>query len=81
VFLALLLFAIVFVSGTASQLPLTVASHFDAAGQPNAFMSRSGYIRFVLGLCLGLPVIVVTILTMVYSRATDLKMPYRALHP
>jgi hypothetical protein len=77
VFLALLLFAIVFVTGTASELPLTVASHFDAGGQPNAFMSRSGYIRFALGLCLGLPVIVVTILTMVYSRATDLKLPNR----
>jgi uncharacterized membrane protein len=77
VFLALLLFAIIFVTGTASQLPLTVASHFDAAGQPNAFMSRGGYIRFALGLCLGLPVIVVTLLTMLYSRATHLKMPNR----
>jgi hypothetical protein len=56
VFIALLLFAIFFVTGTASELPLTVASHFDADGQPNAFMSRGGYIRFVLCLCLGLPI-------------------------
>jgi uncharacterized membrane protein len=77
VFILLLLSAIVFVTSTASELPLTVASHFDAAGQPNAFMSRSGYLRFVLCLAIGLPVAVVAILTAVYSRATDLKLPNR----
>jgi uncharacterized membrane protein len=77
VFILLLVFAILFVTGTASELPPMVASHFDASGQPNAFMSRSGYIRFVLCLAIGLPVAVVAILTMVYSRATDLKLPNR----
>lgn len=77
VFIVLLLFAVLFVTGTASELPLTVASHFDAAGQPSAFMSRSGYTRFVLCLAVGFPVIVVAILTSVYSRATDLKLPNR----
>jgi uncharacterized membrane protein len=77
VFVLLLLFAILFVIGTASELPPTVASHFDAAGQPNAFMSRSGYVRFMLSLAVGLPVIVVVILRSVYSRATDLKLPNR----
>jgi uncharacterized membrane protein len=77
VFILLLLFAILFVTGTASELPPTVASHFDAAGQPNAFMSRSGYVRFMLCLAVGLPVIVVVILRSVYSRATDLKLPNR----
>ena len=77
VFVLLLLFEIFFVLGTASGMPPEVASHFDAAGQPNAFMSRSGYIRFVLCLGIGLPSIVVIILTVVYSRATDLKLPNR----
>jgi uncharacterized membrane protein len=77
VFIVLLLFAVLFVTGTASKLPLTVASHFDAAGQPNAFMSRGGYTRFVLCAAVGFPVIVVAILTAVYSRATDLKLPNR----
>jgi uncharacterized membrane protein len=77
VFVTLMLFAIVFVTGTASDLPAVVASHFDAAGQPNAFMSRSGYVRFVLCLAIGLPVIVVAILSTIYSRATDLKLPNR----
>ncbi len=77
VFALLLLFAIIFVTGTAPGLPPTVASHFDAAGQPNAFMSRSGYVRFVLCVAVGLPVAVVVILWAVYSRATDLKLPNR----
>jgi uncharacterized membrane protein len=77
VFIVLLLLAILFVIGTASELPPMVASHFDASGQPNAFMSRSGYIRFVLCFAVGFPVAIVIILTMVYSRATDLKLPNR----
>ena len=77
VFIALLLLAILFVTGTASELPPMVASHFDASGQPNAFMSRSGYIRFMLCFAVGFPVVIVIILTMVYSRATDLKLPNR----
>jgi uncharacterized membrane protein len=77
VFIVLLLFATLFVTGTASELPLTVASHFDAAGHPNGFMSHSGYIRFVLCVAVGLPIIVVAILTAVYSRAADLKLPNR----
>src|SRR6202790_4390417 len=77
VFVLLVLFGILFVAGTASDLPPTVASHFDAAGQPNAFMSRSGYVRFVLSVAVALPVAVVVILWAVYSCATDLKMPNR----
>jgi uncharacterized membrane protein len=77
VFALLLLFAMVFVTGTASELPPLVASHFDAAGQPNAYMSRSGYVRFVLCVAIGLPVAVVAILSAVYSYATDLKLPNR----
>jgi uncharacterized membrane protein len=77
IFIALLLFAIVFVTGTVSQLPLTVASHFDGTGRANAFMSRSGYARFVLCLAVGFPTLVVLVLTAVYSRAADLKLPNR----
>jgi uncharacterized membrane protein len=77
VFIALLVFAILFVTGTASELPPMVASHFDAGGQPNTFMTRNGYIRFVLCLCVGLPLLIVTVLVAVYSRATTLKLPNR----
>ena len=77
VFIALLLFAILFVTGTASDLPPMVASHFDAAGRPNAFMNRGGYIRFMLCLCVGLPLLIVGVLMLVYSRARELKLPNR----
>lgn len=77
VFIALLLFAMLFVTGTASELPPMVASHFDAGGQPNAFMTRDGYIRFMLCVCVGLPVLIVAVLTVVYSRASELKLPNR----
>ncbi|HME37510.1 MAG TPA: DUF1648 domain-containing protein [Steroidobacteraceae bacterium] len=77
VFIALLLFAMLFLAGTAAQLPPTVAAHFDAAGVPNGFMSRSGYIRFVFCVAMGLPLLVVIVLSAVYSRAADLKLPNR----
>ncbi len=77
VFVTLLLFAVILVVGTASQLPPVVASHFDAAGRPNAFMSRSGYVRFVLFLAIGLPALVVGILRALYTRAVQLKVPNR----
>jgi len=48
VFAALLLFAAIFIIDSSADLPLTVASHFDAAGQPNAYMSHDGYVRFAL---------------------------------
>lgn len=77
VFIALLLFAVFYVTGTVSQLPLSVASHFNADGRANAFMSRSGYARFMLCVAVGLPLVVVAILTAVYSRATEMKLPNR----
>jgi uncharacterized membrane protein len=77
VFAALLLFAAIFIIDSSADLPLTVASHFDAAGQPNAYMSHDGYVRFALCFSLGLPILVVAILTAVYSRAADFKLPNR----
>lgn len=76
-FVLLLMFAVIFVNRTAASLPSIVASHFDAAGQPNGFMSRSDYMVLLRVLTLGLPLAVVGILAIVYSRATDLKMPNR----
>jgi uncharacterized membrane protein len=77
VFVALMLFAVLYVTGTAPQLPPTVASHFNSAGHANAFMSRDGYTRFILCVAVGLPITVVAIMTAVYSRATEMKLPNR----
>ena len=77
VFIILLVFAVLYVTATAPQLPPTVASHFNSAGHANAFMSRGGYTRFILCFAVGFPILIVAILTAVYSRATDMKLPNR----
>jgi hypothetical protein len=77
IFILLLVFAAFFVTRSTAALPPLVGSHFDAAGYPNAFMTRGGYMRLVLWLGIGLPVALVALLTLVYSRATDLKLPNR----
>jgi uncharacterized membrane protein len=77
VFFLLLLFAVIFVMYTVPGMPAKVASHFDAAGYPNAFMTRGGYTGFVLALAIGLPVALVALLTFVYSHANDMKLPNR----
>jgi len=75
VFVLLLLFAIVFVNRTAPSLPSIVAAHFDAAGRANSFMPHGRYLVLTRLLTLGLPLAIVGLLTSVYSRATDLKLP------
>jgi uncharacterized membrane protein len=77
IFVLLLIFAFLLVTRTSPALPPLVGSHFDAAGYPNAFMTRGGYTRFVLCLGLAAPVALVALLTVVYSRANDLKLPNR----
>lgn len=77
VFILMLAFAIFFITHTAAKLPTLVSSHFDLAGYPNAFMTHEGYIRFMLLFGVGLPVALVFLLTFVYTRASDMKLPNR----
>lgn len=41
-----------------SRLPATVATHFDASGRPNGWMSHSAYLRFILVFGLAFPLLV-----------------------
>ena len=77
IFGVMLLFAILYVTRTVGDLPPMVASHFDAGGYPNAFVTRSLYMRFVLGMSVGLPIAIVALLTVLYSNAKDMKLPNR----
>jgi uncharacterized membrane protein len=77
VFAMMLVFAILYVTNTAPALPPMVASHFDIAGYPNAFMTRKHYTQFILGFSVGLPVAIVGLLTLVYTGARDFKLPNR----
>jgi uncharacterized membrane protein len=75
VFVSMLVFVILFVTLTTPRLPALVASHFDAAGVPTAFIARRIYLGFVLLIGAALPAVLVALLAWVYSRAQDLKLP------
>jgi uncharacterized membrane protein len=77
IFGLMLLFAILYVTRTVADLPPLVASHFDGTGHPSAYMTRSFYTKFVLGMSVGLPIALVALLTVVYSNARDMKLPNR----
>ena len=77
VFAAMLLFAIIFFANTLSGLPPLIASHFDSSGGETAEMPRALYAKFVFFMGVGLPIVMVAFLTLIYSKATDMKMPNR----
>jgi hypothetical protein len=72
-----LLLAIFYLSNTVSGLPPMVASHFDAAGFPTARMTRAFYAKFMFAMGVGFPIAMVTLLSLVYSKARDMKLPNR----
>ena len=76
-FAVALLIAIVFFSNTVSSLPPMVASHFDGAGFPTAHMTRAFYTKFVFAMGVGFPIAIVALLSLVYSKASDMKLPNR----
>ena len=77
VFAALLLFAMLFFANSTPNLPPLIASHFDANGTATAHMPRAFYTKFVFFMGVGLPIAMVAFLTLIYSRANDMKMPNR----
>ena len=77
VFAAILLFAILFYANTISALPPLIASHFDGNGNATAQMTRAFYAKFLFVMGVGLPIAMVAFLTLIYSKATDMKMPNR----
>ena len=52
---------LLFVNQTASMLPERLATHFGAGGQPNGWMSRSGYTTFISLFGVALPLFVIVI--------------------
>ena len=72
-----LLLAIFYFSNTISSLPPMVASHFDAAGLPTAHMTRAAYGKFLFGMGIGFPIAMVALLSIVYSKANDMRLPNR----
>lgn len=52
---------LMYVNQTSSLLPERLATHFGAGGQPNGWMSRSGYTTFISLFGMGLPLFVIAI--------------------
>ena len=77
VFVGLLLLAALLIVQSSNGLPARMAVHFDAAGNPNSFMPANRYLRLTLLFALGLPIALVGIMTAVFSRAIDFKLPNR----
>ena len=50
--------AAAYLVATTGQLPAQVASHFGAGNAPNGWMTRDGYLRFMLAFGIGLPAVV-----------------------
>jgi uncharacterized membrane protein len=70
-------FAIFYFYNTVSGLPPMVASHFDGAGVATAHMTRESYTKFVYAMGVLFPIAMVTLLSVVYSKARDMKLPNR----
>ncbi len=58
-FILVLVISAVLIGVTTDRLPVQIASHFGAGGVPNGWMSRDGYLLFMLGFALGVPLVVV----------------------
>ena len=72
-----LLFAIFYFSNTVSSLPPMVASHFDGAGLPTAHMKHGFYVGFIFTMGVGVPIAIVALASLVYSKAGNMKLPNR----
>ncbi len=63
-FLALLLLGTLFVALTMHDLPLLVATNFNGAGAPHAWMSQNGYLAWMAGFGFLLPLGVVGVISL-----------------
>ncbi len=64
---------------TVPSLSEPVATHFDGAGHPNGWMSRSGYALFMAALGIGLPALIVALVRVVSGRFPNrLSIPNRS---
>ena len=58
ILLCLMAFAVAFISYTTQYLPAVVGTHFGAHNQANGWMSRSGYLLFILAFVVGMPTLI-----------------------
>ncbi len=77
-FVLLLVVAAALIVVTTDQLPLQIASHFGASGAPNGWMSRHGYLLFMLAIGIGTPLsVVLTMSVLPRVMAKSINIPHR----
>jgi serine/threonine-protein kinase len=54
-----------YVSATFRQLPERIATHFGGGGQPNGWMSASGYLTFIAAMSIGVPLFLVIVFSVI----------------
>lgn len=64
--------------GAAPMLPLRMATHFDAAGNPNGWMSRSEHLIFMGAFGIGFPLFIIGMCWMArYLPMSAINLPHR----
>ncbi|MDE2092136.1 MAG: DUF1648 domain-containing protein [Gammaproteobacteria bacterium] len=77
-FLSFIAAVAVYVWFSSADLPHVMGSHFNAAGQADAYMPRNAYRNFYVGLMLGLPLLVVFLPNALIRRTTAaFNLPHR----
>lgn len=75
VFIALLAAAGLAILVSARSMAPQVASHFDAAGVANGFVTRGSYLALLLAVAIGFPLVLSLVQAAMTSRATTLRIP------
>jgi uncharacterized membrane protein len=74
----LLVVGAILISATTDHLPAQIASHFGAGGVANGWMSRSGYLLFMLAFAVILPLVIVLSMSAVPRwKAGGINIPNR----
>lgn len=67
------------VAGSAAWLPERVATHFSGSGQPDGWMTRSGYLWFITAFNMGITAFMVIIFYVIrFMPASLINMPNKA---
>jgi len=76
--IALVLAAALYIWTSGQELPPLVASHFPASGVPDHFMPRDAYLRFMTGLSLLVPLVVLFVPgATIRQPGANIKLPHR----
>jgi uncharacterized membrane protein len=68
------------VFATVGALPNSIATHFDVAGRPNGWSSAAGYLAFLAGFGVALPLAVAAMVAMFARHAPEwINLPHREL--